>query len=199
MNDGIRMQVSAFVDGELPENEAELLLRRMSQDVELRKEVAEYLAIGRLIRADKGLAGADRLHERIAAEIDDRPADADDMPVATNASRAVRPLVGIAIAASVALLAIFALQQTPGVDELPADVSAVVKVVPNVDAQQERQRQYLLNHTETSSQLGANGMNSRLVTLRFSEDVSSDTGELDEDEAVQPDDSDESAEETTQP
>jgi hypothetical protein len=42
-------------------------------------------------------------------------------------------------------------------------------------------------------------MNSRLVTLRFSEDVSSDTGELDEDEAVQPDDSDESAEETTQP
>ena len=199
MNDGIRMQVSAFVDGELPENEAELLLRRMSQDAELRKEVAEYLAIGRLIRAETGLAGADRLHERIAAEIDDRPADADDLPAATNASRAVRPLVGIAIAASVALVGIFVLQQTPGVDELPADVPAVVEVVPNVDAQQERQRQYLLNHTETSSQLGANGMNSRVVTLRFSEDVLFDTGESDEDEAVQPDDLDESAEETTQP
>ncbi len=61
MNDAIRMQLSAFVDGELPENEAELLLRRMSQDVELLQEVAEYLAIVRLMRAEEGLAGADRL------------------------------------------------------------------------------------------------------------------------------------------
>lgn len=188
------MQVSAFVDGELPENESELLLRRMSQNAELRKEVAEYLAIGRLIRAETGLAGADRLHDRIAAAIDDRPADADDLPAATHASRVVRPLVGVAIAASVALVAIFALQQTPGVAELPAETPAVVEVVPNVDAQQERQRQYLLNHTETSSQLGANGMNSRVVTLRFSEEVS-----LDEDESEQPVELDESAEETTQP
>jgi sigma-E factor negative regulatory protein RseA len=194
MNDGIRMQVSAFVDGELPENEAELLLRRMSQDAELRKEVAEYLAIGRLIRAETGLAAADRLHERIAAAIDHRPTDADELPAATKASRAIRPLAGVAIAASVALVAIFALQQTPGVDELPAVIPAVVEVVPNVDAQQERQRQFLLNHTETSSQLGANGMNSRVVTLRFSEDVSPD-----EDEALQPDESDESADESTQP
>ena len=57
MNEAIRMQLSAFVDGELPSNEAELLLRRMSQDVSLRQEVAEYLAIGRLIRAEAGLAG----------------------------------------------------------------------------------------------------------------------------------------------
>ena len=34
MNEGIEMQISAFVDGELPENEAELLLRRMSQDLD---------------------------------------------------------------------------------------------------------------------------------------------------------------------
>ena len=188
------MQVSAFVDGELPENESELLLRRMSQDAELRREVAEYLAIGRLIRAETGLAGADRLHDRIAAAIDDRPADADDLPVTSTASRAIRPLAGVAIAASVALVAIFALQQTPGVDELPADTPAVVEVVPNVDGQQERQRQYLLNHTETSSQLGANGMNSRVVTLRFSEEVL-----LDEDELEQPVESDESAAEATQP
>jgi len=194
MNDGIRMQVSAFVDGELPENESELLLRRMSQDAELRKEVAEYLAIGRLIRAEAGLAGADRLHARIAAAIDDRPADADDLPAVSTASRAIRPLAGVAIAASVALVAIFALQQTPGVDELPVDTRAVVEVVPNVDGQQERQRQYLLNHTETSSQLGANGMNSRVVTLLFSEEVS-----LDEDESEQSVELDESAVEATQP
>ena len=186
------MQVSAFVDGELPENEAQLLLRRMSQDVELRKEVAEYLAIGRMMRAEPGLAGADRLHERIAAAIDDRPADAGDSVGDTTASRAVRPLAGIAIAATVALVAIFALQQTTGVDELPAEgpLPAVAnKVVPNIDAQQERQRQYLLNHAETSSQLGANGMNSRVVTLRFSEEITPES-EIDEsDEAVEQDES----------
>ena len=86
------------------------------------------------------------------------------------------------------------MQQTPGVDELPVDTRAVVEVVPNVDGQQERQRQYLLNHTETSSQLGANGMNSRVVTLLFSEEVS-----LDEDESEQSVELDESAVEATQP
>lgn len=169
------MQVSAFVDGELPENEAELLLRRMSQDLELRQAVAEYLAIGRLMRAEPGLAGADRLHERIAATIDDRPVDADDAVSETTASRAVRPLAGVAIAATVALVAIFALQQTPGIDELPADAPLpVAEVIPKVDEQEERQRQYFLNHAETSSQFGANGMNSRVVSLRFSEELTAE-------------------------
>ena len=196
MNDGIRMQVSAFVDGELPENEAELLLRRMSQDVELRQAVAEYLAIGRLMRAEPGLAGADRLHERISAAIDDKPADASDLAGDTPASRAVRPLAGIAIAATVALVAIFALQQTTGVDELPAEVSLpVAGVVPDIDEQEERQRQFFRNHAETSSQFGANGMNSRVVTLRFSEEV--ELGESDQ--WGDPDNTDESDETTTQP
>jgi len=196
MNDGIRMQVSAFVDGELPENEAELLLRRMSQDLELRQAVAEYLAIGRLMRAEPGLAGADRLHERISAVLDDKPADASDLEGDTTASRAVRPLAGIAIAATVALVAIFALQQTTGVDELPTEVSLpVAGVVPNIDEQEERRRQFFRNHAETSSQFGANGMNSRVVTLRFSEEVES--GESDQ--SVDPDNVDDSGETATQP
>jgi negative regulator of sigma E activity len=177
MNDAIRMQISAFVDGELPENEAELLLRRMSQDAELRQEVSEYLAMGRLMRREPGLAGADRLHERIAAEIDHGPADIGAAHGDVSASRAIRPLAGIAIAATVALVAIFALQQNTAIDELPQDstLPAVanegVQGVPVIDTQQERQRQYFLNHAETSSQHGANGMNSRVVTLRFSEDL----------------------------
>ena len=197
------MQVSAFVDGELPENEAELLLRRMGQDVELRQAVAEYLAIGRLMRAEPGLAGADRLHERIAAEIDDKPADADDSVGVSTASRAVRPLAGIAIAATVALVAIFALQQTTGVDELPADAPLpTAAVVPDIDEQADRQRQFFLNHAETSSQFGANGMNSRVVTLQFSEELSvqSDEDESDDpDQPVDPDNPEDSGETATKP
>lgn len=172
MNDAIRMQLSAFVDGELPENEAELLLRRMSQDAELRREVAEYMAIGRLIRNEAGLAGADRLHERVAAEIDERPLDTNILKGVVPASWATRPLVGVAIAATVALIAIVALQST-GLDDTTelAPVPVANESVPQLDAQQERQRQYFLNHVETSSEYGANGLNSQVVTLRFSEDL----------------------------
>jgi negative regulator of sigma E activity len=197
------MQLSAFVDGELPENEAELLLRRMSQDVELRNEVAEFLAIGRLIRDEAGLSGADRLRERIAAAVDERPADDDVAAGAAGASRAIRPLAGMAIAATVALVAIFALQQIQVTDEVPADAPLPVANdgVPSMDAGQERQRQFLLNHAETSTDLGANGMNSRVVTLRLgSEPLADDVleDELDE-EADAADELDESTETPTQP
>jgi sigma-E factor negative regulatory protein RseA len=198
MNDAIREQLSAFVDGELPENEAELLLRRMSQDVELRQDVAEYLAIGRLMRSEPGLAGADRLHERIAAAIDEKPADAGDGTGAVKASRAIRPLAGVAVAATVALVAIIALQQSTGIDELPDDTSLVSDntpgdVVPSIDAQQERQRQYFRKHADSSSQLGANGMISRVVTLRFSEEL------VENPEVDETDELDAAAEMPTQP
>jgi len=113
MNEAIRMQVSAFVDGELPENEAELLVRRLSQDAVLRQQVAEYLAIGRIMRGEYSAQGSDVLRERIAAELDERPMqDTADSVVSVKSSRYVRPLAGFAIAASVAVVAIIGLRQT---------------------------------------------------------------------------------------
>ena len=73
MNDGIKTQISAFVDGELSENEAEMLLRRMSQDAELRQQVADFLTIGRMIRSERNVPGMDSLRDRIAAEVNERP------------------------------------------------------------------------------------------------------------------------------
>ena len=179
MNDAIKMQISAFVDGELPENEAELLLRRMSQDAELRHAVADYLAIGRLMRSEHGLAATDRLHERVAAQIDEQghPAAAESIVETAKPSRLVRPLAGAAIAATVALVAIFALQQNAPLNEgsFDAPVAVVNDVVPSIDAQQERNRQFFRNHSESSSELGPNGMISRVVTLRFSEELDEDS------------------------
>jgi len=180
MNEAIRMQVSAFVDGELPSNESELLLRRLSQDAELRQDVAQFLALGRLMRADHGLAGADRLYERVAAELNN-----EDLPVAdihpaesSGQSRFMQPLVGASIAAAVAMVAIFALQQNTGVDEARNAATAAVEtapvvneIVPGINVQQERQRQYFRSHAQSASELGANGMNSRVVSLQFSQEV----------------------------
>jgi negative regulator of sigma E activity len=72
MNDAIKMQISAFVDGELPQNEAELLLRRLCQDRELRQQAAEYLAMGRVMRGERVVAGLDKLRGRIAGALDDQ-------------------------------------------------------------------------------------------------------------------------------
>lgn len=167
------MQLSAYVDDELPQNEAELLLRRLSQDVKLRQEVAEYLAIGRVMRGEVGVAGIDGIRNRVLAAIDDTAGTTDAVIENEPATRALKPLVGVAIAATVALAAIFGLQQTTGVDDvvLQDGNPLRVEVVPDYAPQQDLLRQYFLSHGETSSQLGANGMKSRLVTLRFSEEL----------------------------
>lgn len=175
MNDAIRMQISAFVDGELPDNEADLLLRRMGQDAELRHKVAEYLAIGRALRSETSVPGVDRIHERVAAAIDDKPFTEDIEIAGTPPTKAIRPLAGAAIAATVALVAIFGLQQTISVDGTDAvtPAPAVVEIdsgytVPR--PMDDRLRQYYLSHGATATENGANGINSRFVTLRLSEE-----------------------------
>jgi len=110
MNDALKMQISAFVDGELPENESELLLRRLSQDAALRQQVAQYLQIGRLIRHDHEVPGMNELRDRIAAALGEEPLQ---HPVETgvSGSKLTRPAVGVGIAASVAVLALLAIRQ----------------------------------------------------------------------------------------
>ena len=176
MNDAIKTQISAFVDGELPDAEVDLLLRRMSQDADLRRAAAEYLELGRALRGEGSVRGVDRLRERIAAALDDKAfEEAVDEPAAP-ADRALRPLLGVAVAASVALVALFGLQLTPGVDGTePADTNvADVAENPGYTVPQridDDLRQYYLSHGASSSELGANGVNARLVTLRLSEET----------------------------
>lgn len=179
MNDAIRMQISAFVDGELPDAEADLLLRRMSQDADLRKQAAEFLEIGRFMRGEPGVPGVERLQERISAEIDDKPLAADEAPHEAPTGRSLRPLLGVAVAASVALVAIFGLQLRPGL-ESAADGAADNVVAEGADAPgyivppqpvDDELRQYVLSHGASSSELGANSMNTRLVSLRLTEEA----------------------------
>ena len=176
MNDAIRMQISAFVDGELPDNEADLLLRRMGQDAELRQKVAEYLAIGRALRGESFVPGVDRIHERVSAEIDHKPFEAENEVDGTPPRNAIRPLAGAAVAATVALLAIFGLQQTIGVDD--ADTATGQGTIAENDSGytvpqpiDDQLRQYYLSHGATATENGANGINLRSVTLRMSEEA----------------------------
>ncbi|MBT8098612.1 MAG: hypothetical protein KJO82_02620 [Gammaproteobacteria bacterium] len=178
MNEAIRMQISAFVDGELPENEQELLLRRLSQDAVLRKQVAEYLAIGHAMRGEMQIGGANSVRERVARALDEKPLqDIHDDEVLPS-RRIVRPLAGFAIAASVALIGVFGLQQMTKVDADPtigADVVAETGEFPTQPAADDLLRQYELMHSALASDNGANNIRARLTSLELLQENAEET------------------------
>ncbi len=179
MNEAIRMQISAFVDGELPENETELLLRRLCQDAELRSQVASYMAIGHALRGDAQLSGMARLRAGIAEELgQDRAPVAE--PAGSVPTRFLRPVAGVAVAATVAIVALVGLRQVGPADEPGAqsleDLSAVAidggpsyTEPPVTDSMSNRPRDmltlYYLHHGQQSSNFG-----SRLVGLEVRQD-----------------------------
>lgn len=177
MNDALRMQVSAFVDGELPENETELLLRRLSQDAALRQLVAQYLVIGRAIRREREIPGMHELRGRISNALGQEPVETVPS-VGRRPARYLKPAAGLAIAASVAAMAVVglrALEEAPATsrEALRADANAVEgytqprpeETVPARPS--ETLMQYYVRHGETSSDLGPNGILTRLVTLEL--------------------------------
>jgi len=180
MNDSIKTQISAYIDGELPANEAELLLRRMSQDSELRQKAAEYLAMGRVIRGERSVPGIENLRQRISDELDDKATQHEFTAPDSAGSRYVRPLAGFAIAATVALVAIFGLQRTTGMTDInmtPGSDSASVAEVENngaytvPDQADDQLRDYYMRHNASSSYFGAQSINARLVTLQLRDGV----------------------------
>jgi sigma-E factor negative regulatory protein RseA len=110
MSEQIREQVSAFLDGELPNSETELLLKRLTRDAELRESFGRYALIGEAIRGPghglltKGFSG------RVNLAIDGEPAAANASSAHERPARWWRPVAGFAVAAGVAVVAVGALQ-----------------------------------------------------------------------------------------
>jgi negative regulator of sigma E activity len=177
MNDGIKMQISAFVDGELPEAEAQLLLRRLSQDAELRQQAAEYFAIGRALRREGSIATTGDLRGRIGAVLDDSLVEEEFDGIEPVGRRFVRPLTGFAIAATVAVAAILGLQQfgtlsgtnldsaAPTIAEGPAEESYTV---PDME--------YFQRHDQYSSEFGSNNFEFRRVGTEVPNDGTLEAG-----------------------
>src|SRR6202789_1709595 len=110
MSEQIREQVSAFLDGELPNSETELLLKRLTRDGELRESFGRYALIGEAVRGGtlslmtKGFAG------RVNLAIDGEPIPANGNAQHGRAPRWWRPFAGAAVAAGVAVVAIVSVQ-----------------------------------------------------------------------------------------
>ena len=169
MNDEIREQLSALADDELNELERPLLLGRMQRDAKLRECLGRYQLIGESMRGAGTLAGmgiAQRVQKALA---DDVPVVASQ-PV-SHQDRWWKPLAGLAVAASVALVAVLAV--TTGRDsDSGAPVVAVTDTAPEttlasdapeprwdrIEPQVEKRLSgYLVNHNEYAASRGVQG------------------------------------------
>jgi sigma-E factor negative regulatory protein RseA len=131
MSEQIREQVSAFLDGELPNSETELLLKRLTRTGELRESFGRYALIGEAIRGasraylTQGFAG------RVNLAIDGEPIPAGGHAPRARASRWWRPFAGTAVAAGVAAVAVVAFHQRADAPGLrPASTLAAQNAVP---------------------------------------------------------------------
>src|SRR5579863_2873564 len=140
MSEQIREQVSAFLDGELPNSETELLLKRLTRDGELRESFGRYALIGEAVRGTtrgglitRGFTG------RVNLAIDGESIPANGHIPQIRGPRWWRPFAGAAVAAGVAAVAVVALQQRAVAPTLRAGPAAAPMTAQNVTAPQSRE------------------------------------------------------------
>lgn len=115
MNEELDSQLSAMFDDELPEDQCQLLARRLSRDDALKARWRRYAVMGAAIRAERQGGTAPRLETnlaaRVSAVISSEPALVADA-VAQGGVRKVagmrwwQPIAGGAIAAGVAAMSV---------------------------------------------------------------------------------------------
>ena len=133
MSEQIREQVSAFLDGELPNSETELLLKRLTRDPELRESFGRYAIIGESLRGGTHTRLSQGFPARINRAIDGEPLVVDPATVRGRSTVWWRPFAGAAVAAGVAAIAVVALQQraiapTPRTAALPVTAPNAVNL-----------------------------------------------------------------------
>jgi len=179
MTDALNEQLSACLDGELPPAELDLLLKRLERDPELRQTLGRYSAVGEAMRQAKPAIASRSLADKVMAAVEQEPAAARRrVRVPPVILRSLRPVAGIAVAATVAAVAIFSVQQagvTPGpvLANQPASASSAVVaqsddeaasyIVPSNTTQSAfvpatRLTNYVVAHSEYSSPLARRSM-----------------------------------------
>lgn len=128
MTEEIQEQISAFIDGELPNAEGELLVRRLATDASLREEAARQMRLSQAIRGEASVADTG-FSARVLAAIHDEPTLEDAAaPTAVAPPRSpgwMRMAAGSGIVAGVAAIALLALPdavESPTVEAQTAGV-----------------------------------------------------------------------------
>jgi len=130
MTDPVKEQLSACLDGELPEAELDLLLKQTQRDSRLQQSMGRYALIGEVLRtgtspvASTGFAA--RISQAIAAETGHPAESAAPATTRREVPRWLRPVGGAAVAAGVAAVAVMILQPRLDPDLQTAGVTQIV-------------------------------------------------------------------------
>lgn len=123
MTDPVKEQLSACLDGELPEGELDLLLKRLERDPQLRRAIGDYALVGEALRSQRPVSASAGFAARVSAAIAAEPA-AQRKPAPRISPAAalhwLRPAAGVAIAAGVAAVAVLSFRPTAVQPELLA-------------------------------------------------------------------------------
>lgn len=210
MTDPVKEQLSACLDGQLPEAELGLLLKQLQRDPQLRRSMGSYALIGEAMRGAVTVRASSGFADRIAAAIADEPdVKSAPLPRSTMPSmRWLRPAAGAAVAAGVAAIAVVALQPVSMEGQqvtATAQTAAVVAddgiapsytVPTNVDGNGSafipaaRLTNYVVAHSEYSSPLGRRTVLSGVLAEDDGLDDSPDDGLADEQPEVASSDED---------
>jgi negative regulator of sigma E activity len=180
MTEQINDQISAFIDNELSADESALLVRRFERDTEARARAMRYTLIGASLRGELLEPHPSVLRRRIAAALSGAMPNVPKVRERWS-DRLARPLLGVGIAATVAIVAIGALRfvneasLAPGVaaggsTQLQTrDAVAPSYVVPPATDEESRVgapirlTNYLMHHGEFASGLTRTSVNSNVV------------------------------------
>jgi sigma-E factor negative regulatory protein RseA len=139
MTNQIREQMSALLDGELPQDQVGLLVRRMARDTELKRAFGNYVRAGESLRTPGGQMASPGFAARVSAAIDDgEVVAAVEAPEPQRARAAIgwrRPLAATAVAASAALAAVLLVRPDGGQPQQFAERSGAPQTLPVVSLQ----------------------------------------------------------------
>jgi sigma-E factor negative regulatory protein RseA len=114
MTDRIREQMSALLDGELPQDEVGLLVRRLERDAGLRRSFGNYVLAGEALGSPGGQLASAGFAARVSAAIDEGAAEVAVLDTPQRLERHwSRPFAAVAVAASAAFMAVLLVR--PGV------------------------------------------------------------------------------------
>ncbi|MEJ1356116.1 MAG: sigma-E factor negative regulatory protein [Candidatus Sedimenticola sp. (ex Thyasira tokunagai)] len=177
MTDEIREQLSALLDDELAHHEMQALLDRLQDDDDLHDSLDTYQLISDVMRGEgvrlspAGIAGAIREQIKSEPAIIAAPARGHGSKFGSRVHHWAKPAVGAALAASVAVMAVYLFPQIQGVaggDGVPIVASSANAPYhertatrwknlpgPKVESQLNR---YLVDHNEFSSSGAMSGV-----------------------------------------
>jgi negative regulator of sigma E activity len=174
----IEEQLSAFLDGELPEAELELLVRRLERDQAFRSTLARYSTIGSILRKDPVVAASTGFRSSVMRAISDEGSAPESSVEGQHIAATGKWRMGSMLAAAVAVftvIGIYQLDLTDGITQANLEIAAtqdeLLPAVRKSTVNSERMTSYLVSHGEFSRSLQGVMVDSRIFVqqARFEE------------------------------